>query len=104
MSMRQLYKHSLAGILSLTRQVYLRVLLCSCLFLHTCLFYKDVLQPGVQNVGAAPQPVPAYAPQPTPMPGYSQTAAYPVYPVQAGNKIVQCLLKMSYVLTSKVNE
>jgi len=58
----------------------------------------------VQNVGAAPQPVPAYAPQPTPMPGYSQTAAYPVYPVQAGNKIVQCLLKMSYVLTSKVNE
>jgi hypothetical protein len=38
---------------------------------------------------ATPQPVqqqaPVYPPQPTQMPGYSQTAAYPMYPAQAGN-------------------
>lgn len=38
---------------------------------------------------ATPQPVqqqaPVCPPQPTQMPGYSQTAAYPLYPAQAGN-------------------
>lgn len=46
---------------------------------------------------ATPQPVqqqaPVYAPpitqMPMPMPGYSQTAAYPMYPAQAGN--IDCL-------------
>ena len=70
--------------------------------LCNCLFYEDVLQPGVQTVVTTPQTTqqqaPMYAPQPTPMPmpmpmpGYSQTTGYPMYTAQAGNKLLKACI------------